>query len=156
MKTLNRIDLQRVNKNISSKLTHKATITHWRFLLALSGGSKTVNERSWVSLAPLNADTTVGECRRASLGAISGGSRTEVLKCSKLPPSSAGEISVRHSPLSGRGGAAIASGIPCTQNEAIRTLGTPARWQSPARLRDTSRPVCCVLLLIAIMTVYLR
>ena len=61
-----------------------------------------------------------------------------------------------NSPLSGRGGAVIASGIPCTQNEAIRTLGTLARWQPPARLRDTSRPVCCVLLLIAIMTVYLR
>ena len=38
----------------------------------------------------------MGECRRAPLGASGGGGRTEVLKCSKLPPSSAGEISVRH------------------------------------------------------------
>ena len=37
-----------------------------------------------------------GECRRAPLGASSGGGRTEILKYSKLPPSSAGEISVRH------------------------------------------------------------
>ena len=72
---------------------HKATITHWRFLSALSGGSKTVNERSW---APQSADTTVGECHQAPLGANSGGGRTEVLKCSKLPPLSASEISVRH------------------------------------------------------------
>ena len=71
----------------------KATITHWRFLSALSGGSKTVNERSW---APQSADTTVGEWHRAPLGANSGGGRTEVLKCSNLPPSSAGEISVLH------------------------------------------------------------
>ena len=82
----------------------KATITHWRFLSALSGGSKTVNERSW---APQSADTAVGECRRAPLGASGGGGRTEVLKCSKLPPSSAGETSVRHG--------ARSSVINCTQ-----------------------------------------
>ena len=54
---------------------------------------KTVNECSWV---PQSTDTSVGECHQAPLGANSSDGHTEVLKCSKLPPPRACEISVRH------------------------------------------------------------
>ena len=76
-----------------SRCSHQATITHWRYSSVLSGVSKTVNEYDWASQS---SDTSVGEYQQVPLGTNSCGGWTEVLKCSKLQPSSAGEISVRH------------------------------------------------------------
>ena len=92
--SLKKIRLQMSSEKCCQFRLSLNALSHYYTLAVFVGAQRRFKKREWTQL--LSATKRRHDRGWMLPSANSGGGRTEVLKCSKLPPSSAGEISVRH------------------------------------------------------------